>query len=293
MLGASGGGLLVPAADGRHLAVPGAVGYESGLVDALREELIDAPLPAATALRTGEAIWLESREERDRDFPALLGFEASTVSMCAVPLSVAGQVLGALRFSFDERRLFDQDERGFVLALAAQTAQTLQRTELYEAERRAAVDLQRALLPTEIPSAARLGDRDPLQPRRRPGGRWRLLRRDRGRRRSLRRGGRRRDGAWPRRGGVHGPGALDGPCVRRRGSRPGHGVPPGGRVLRRDPARPARDHGLPADRSVGRHGARGHRRATCRRCWWAATMPGWCRQGPSRRSASADPIATR
>ncbi len=151
VLGASGGGLLVPAADGRHLAVPGAVGYESGLVDALREELIDAPLPAATALRTGEAVWVETREERDRDFPALLGFEASTVSMCAVPLSVAGQVLGALRFSFDERRLFDQDERGFVLALAAQTAQTLQRTELYEAERRAAVDLQRALLPSEIP----------------------------------------------------------------------------------------------------------------------------------------------
>ena len=134
-----------------HLAVPGAVGYEGGLVHALREELIDAPLPAATALRTGEAVWLESREERDRDFPALRGFEASTVSMCAVPLSVAGQVLGALRFSFDERKLFDEDERGFVLALAAQTAQTLQRTALYQAERRAAVDLQRALLPAEIP----------------------------------------------------------------------------------------------------------------------------------------------
>ena len=82
VLGAAGGGLLVPAPDGRHLAVPGAVGYEGGLVDALREELIDAPLPAATALRTGDAVWLESREERDRDFPALRGFEASTVSMC-------------------------------------------------------------------------------------------------------------------------------------------------------------------------------------------------------------------
>ena len=73
------------------------------------------------------------------------------MSMCAVPLSVAGRVLGALRFSFDERKLFDEDERGFVLALAAQTAQTLQRTELYQAERRAAVDLQRALLPADIP----------------------------------------------------------------------------------------------------------------------------------------------
>jgi len=151
VLGASGGGLLVPAVDGQHLAVPGAVGYEGGLVDALREELINAPLPAATALRTGQAIWLESREERDRDFPALRGFEASTVSMCAVPLAVAGRVLGALRFSFDQRRLFDQDERGFVLALAALTAQTLLRTERYQAERRAAVDLQRALLPADVP----------------------------------------------------------------------------------------------------------------------------------------------
>jgi serine phosphatase RsbU (regulator of sigma subunit) len=69
-------------------------------------------------------------------------------------LSVAGKVLGALRFSFDERRLFDEDERGFVLALAAQTAQTLQRTELYEAERRAAVNLQRALLPARLPTIA-------------------------------------------------------------------------------------------------------------------------------------------
>lgn len=150
-LGASGGSLLVPSADGRHLAVPGAVGYEDVFVDALREELLGAPLPAATALRTGEAVWLESREEADREFPALRGFEASTVSMCAVPLVVTGRVLGALRFSFGERRLFDDDERGFVLALAAQTAQTLQRTELYQAERRAAVDLQRALLPAQLP----------------------------------------------------------------------------------------------------------------------------------------------
>jgi serine phosphatase RsbU (regulator of sigma subunit) len=67
--------------------------------------------------------------------------------MCAVPLRVGGRVLGALRFSFSTRRLFDDDERDFVLALAAQTAQTLLRTEIYAAERQAAMNLQRALLP--------------------------------------------------------------------------------------------------------------------------------------------------
>jgi serine phosphatase RsbU (regulator of sigma subunit) len=151
-LGASGGGLLVPAADGEHVAVPGAVGYHDELVDALREERLDSPLPAATALRTGEPVWLESQQERDLQFPTLHGFEASTVSMCAVPLIVGDRTLGALRFSFGSRRLFDADERAFVLALAAQTAQTLLRAEVYANERQASLDLQRALLPDNAPS---------------------------------------------------------------------------------------------------------------------------------------------
>ncbi|HVT64626.1 MAG TPA: SpoIIE family protein phosphatase [Mycobacteriales bacterium] len=146
-LGAAGGGLLVPAEDGEHIAVPGAVGYGEELVGALREERLDAPLPAATALRTGEPVWLESRAERDQRYPLLRGFESSTVSMCAVPLRAGGRVLGALRFSFSTRRLFDDDEREFVLALATQTGQTLLRTEMYAAERQAALNLQRALLP--------------------------------------------------------------------------------------------------------------------------------------------------
>jgi serine phosphatase RsbU (regulator of sigma subunit) len=101
-------------------------------------------------MRTGEAVWLESRQERDARFPALRGFEPNTIAMCAVPLEVAGQRLGALRFSFATSRLFDDDERSFVLALAAQTAQTLERSELYLAERKAALQLQRALLPAAV-----------------------------------------------------------------------------------------------------------------------------------------------
>ncbi len=154
VLGASGAGMLVPAGDGVHVAVPGVVGYGDELVDAMREERLDAPLPGATALRMGEAVWLESKEERDRQFPTLRGFEADTVSMCAVPLVVGDRMLGALRFSFTTPKLFDDDERAFVLALAAQTAQTLRRTEVYEAEREAALDLQRALLPDDVPTIA-------------------------------------------------------------------------------------------------------------------------------------------
>ena len=113
-----------------------------------------APLPAAIAMRTGDAVWLETLSERDARFPALRGFEATTVALCAVLLIVGGRTLGALRFSFAARRLFDQDERAFALCLAAQTAQTLHRTELYAAERDASQQMQRALLPGQMPSIA-------------------------------------------------------------------------------------------------------------------------------------------
>lgn len=149
-LGAYGGGLLVPASDGEHLAVPGAVGYAEDLMGQLREERIDAELPAATAMRTGSAIWIESPDERNARFPEMSGFEPHTIAMCAVPLMVGERSIGAMRFSFDTAKLFDQSERHFVEALATQTAQTLQRTELYEAERQATIGLQQALLPQEV-----------------------------------------------------------------------------------------------------------------------------------------------
>jgi GAF domain-containing protein/anti-sigma regulatory factor (Ser/Thr protein kinase) len=135
-LGASGGGVLVPV-DDEHVAVPGAIGYGEDLVERLRAERRDAELPAAQALRTGEPVWLESRQERDARFPALVGLEPTTNSMCAVPLIIHDRIIGALRFSFDAPRLFDDDERRFVLALAAQTAQALERSALYIGERQA------------------------------------------------------------------------------------------------------------------------------------------------------------
>jgi serine phosphatase RsbU (regulator of sigma subunit)/anti-sigma regulatory factor (Ser/Thr protein kinase) len=150
-LGASAGGLLL-ASDADHLTLPGAVGYDDDVVARLRSESRNAELPAAVALRTGEPIWLESRSERDRRYPELIGFEPRTVALCAVPLIVQGRVLGALRFSFDETRLFDDSERDFVLALADQTAQALVRAQLQTDRIEVSRRLQRSLLPPELPT---------------------------------------------------------------------------------------------------------------------------------------------
>ena len=149
-LGAAGGGLLL-ATNADQLALPGAVGYDETVLAGLRTESRDAELPAAAALRSGEPVWLESRAERDERYPRLAGLEATTVALCAVPLEVQGRRLGALRFSFDEARLFDEDERRFVLALAAQTAQALDRAQLQRDRIDVSRRLQRSLLPPSVP----------------------------------------------------------------------------------------------------------------------------------------------
>ena len=154
-LGASGGGMLL-ASTTSTLQLPGVVGYDETTIARLRNERRDAELPAAVALRTGEAVWLESREERDARFPDLTGFEADTIALCAVPLQLQGRTLGALRFSFNAARLFDQDERRFVLALAAQAAQALERAQLQQARVDVSHRLQRSLLPPRLPAIPHL-----------------------------------------------------------------------------------------------------------------------------------------
>jgi serine phosphatase RsbU (regulator of sigma subunit)/anti-sigma regulatory factor (Ser/Thr protein kinase) len=149
-LGASGGGVLLATEPGT-LQVPGTIGYDESVVAQLRTESPDAELPAAVALRTGDAVWLESLEEVELRFPELRALEPDAVSLCAVPLVLAGRRLGALRFSFPAARLFDDHERRFVVALADQTAQALDRTLLHAQRLDTSVRLQRGLLPGRIP----------------------------------------------------------------------------------------------------------------------------------------------
>lgn len=151
-LRADAGGLLLAQDQDSRLALPGAVGYDEAALARLRNEPRSAELPAAKAFRTGAPVWLESREERDRRFPELVGLEPATEALCAVPLLVGDRCLGALRFSFKRPLLFDDEEQNFVLALADQTAQALDRAQLQHERITISQRLQRGLLPPELPT---------------------------------------------------------------------------------------------------------------------------------------------
>ena len=141
VLGAAGGALLLP--DGKGgVVVPASVGYGAQLVGRLRRQSAAAHLPAAAAIRQDQGVWLESRRTIEQAYPDLVELEPTSRALCAVPLPTPGGVRGALRFSFDQPRLFDADERAFIGALAAQAAQALERSDLYDAERAARADAE-------------------------------------------------------------------------------------------------------------------------------------------------------
>ena len=141
VLGAAGGAMVLVGPDG-HLRVPSSIGYSDELLDRLRAQAGDADLPAAASIRTARPVWLESPTEVASRFPGMADMEPRTRSLCAVPVSTSQLVRGALRFGFDTPRLFDQDERAFIEALAAQTGHALERADLYEAERAARAEAE-------------------------------------------------------------------------------------------------------------------------------------------------------
>jgi PAS domain S-box-containing protein len=68
-----------------------------------------------------------------------------------LPLRTTGAPFGVLRLAYREERMIEPDERVFLEALAGQCALAVERARLYEREHRAAVSLQRSLLPGTLP----------------------------------------------------------------------------------------------------------------------------------------------
>jgi PAS domain S-box-containing protein len=155
-LGSASGALNMLSADGTRMTLAG-VGYSVRLLSRYREFLVSAPMPGADVLRTGKPLWLGSRQAFSARYPHLAkaaaraGFEAVAV----FPLSVDQRALGALVFSFADKRDFTPEDQAFLLALARLSAQALARNR--------ALRLENATLRQEMAARARAqaeSDRD-------------------------------------------------------------------------------------------------------------------------------------
>jgi len=136
-------------------------GYPPAALEVLRRFDLDAPIPAAAAARTSSPVLVGTLTERRRlypDLPKELGDESVAVALS--PLRVADRTFGVLIVRFAGERAFAEDERRFLLTLADDCSQALDRARLhdetdrlYEREHHIAETLQASLLPAAFPRA--------------------------------------------------------------------------------------------------------------------------------------------
>ena len=146
-VGAYAGGILRLSRDGAELEILRAFGYPEAVAEAWRRYPLGMPIPPADAAQMGEPLWIESVAGRADRYPALA--EVATVTgthaLAAIPLILEGRVTGVMNLSFAAERTFSGEDRAFMVALAQQCAQALERARLYEAERTARTQAEQAL----------------------------------------------------------------------------------------------------------------------------------------------------
>ncbi|HEX6964172.1 MAG TPA: GAF domain-containing sensor histidine kinase [Gemmatimonadaceae bacterium] len=132
-LDAQAGAVYLLSADRTQLRLEHAVGYPPGALDPLTHIALDARYPVAEAVRTTMPVFIESEAEwRERfDVFAPHPLPQSGLSWATLPLAIDGRVLGALGLRFARPGSFSVEARVFMLALAQQCAQALERARLY------------------------------------------------------------------------------------------------------------------------------------------------------------------
>jgi len=137
-LGASCGLVAVLNQDASELEIIQAIGYEH-VGEFQRSFSINARYPLAEAVRSGQPVWLETIENRIARYPDLAEAYAKVGSKAwiSVPLLIEGQAVGGLSLSFSTVPRLSESDQAFVLALAQQSAQSIDRARLYESESQA------------------------------------------------------------------------------------------------------------------------------------------------------------
>ena len=138
-LGASSALVALVTKSGTELEIVRAVGYEQEALDSWSRFSIYTSVPLAEAVRTKQPIWQEPTTTRVARYPHLAQEYAryNYRAWISIPLIVEGRAIGGMSLAFGEIQEFNQDDQPFILALAQQCGQAMERARLYEAEQTA------------------------------------------------------------------------------------------------------------------------------------------------------------
>jgi signal transduction histidine kinase len=123
--------------DGETIELLAQRGYRDDVLGEYARFPVSADLPMAHVARTGRALFISSKDERNALFPSLRGRGEEGHALAVLPLTLEGRVIGLLGLSFGQDMEFSEGRRRMKITLARQAALALERTRLYEAERAA------------------------------------------------------------------------------------------------------------------------------------------------------------
>ena len=142
-IGAQAGVVMLPSADGVFVSPARSVGLSDEVVARLRSLRADARIPARDALK-GEPVFLASSTEWVARYDPPIWPLAKLHASAVLPLGGGVRPMGVLSIRFAESHYFDADEREFLVALARQCGQGLERARLFAAERAARTEAENA-----------------------------------------------------------------------------------------------------------------------------------------------------
>jgi signal transduction histidine kinase len=129
---------VVTSRDGEPPDVVASHGYSDAVLDT-QTELYSGATPLMDTIRTGEPIFLENEEELLARYPTLSPYPRVGRAWAALPLQLDRRRIGALTLSFADPTRFTPDARAFMLLIAQQCAQALDRARLHDMELRARI----------------------------------------------------------------------------------------------------------------------------------------------------------
>ncbi|MGW0841234.1 SpoIIE family protein phosphatase [Streptomyces sp. NPDC002787] len=146
-------GLAVVTVESNRMHIVGAVGYPRSFLDSLNSHHVTPNDPVGEAINTGAPLFFSSVEEYAEHYPQLAHRPrlAGKQAWAFLPLTVSGRTFAVCSISFDQPRRLAHEERALLTAISALVAHALERARLYDAEHTRSQELQRGLLPQQLP----------------------------------------------------------------------------------------------------------------------------------------------
>ncbi|HEX5028061.1 MAG TPA: SpoIIE family protein phosphatase [Gaiellaceae bacterium] len=131
-------------------------GYDDAELSAWRAQDLDSDVPFARAIASGEAVWALSRDAMSA-FRGLV--EERSSAWVSIPLVTSRGARGALHLSFRQPPTISATQRDWLEAMVGQCGQALERSSLYEGERRTRLRTERLQgMTTLLSNAVSTGD---------------------------------------------------------------------------------------------------------------------------------------